>query len=160
MTLEKFNDLNRAEAASYLTACCGSERWVNAMLDSRPFADREAVQSRALQIWRSLSPSDWLEAFGKHPRIGETRDLSAWSSEEQSGMESAGSTLVVELAQLNIDYYDRFGYIFILCATGKTAAEMLTALRARVVNAPEREIVIAAAEQAKITALRLEKLLA
>jgi OHCU decarboxylase len=113
----------------------------------------------ATDIWWRLAPTDWLEAFSKHPKIGEKGKVSQWSSEEQSGMNSSAIDTAKSLAALNRTYFDKFGWIFIVCATGKSAEEMLSLLEARLPNRPDDELRIAAAEQNKITLLRLRKLL-
>jgi 2-oxo-4-hydroxy-4-carboxy-5-ureidoimidazoline decarboxylase len=133
----------------------------------RPFADADALFSAAETVWSSLSPDDWREAFRHHPRIGDkealrerfqaTRD---WAASEQAGALGASESVLDALAAGNRDYEERFGYIFIVCATGKSADEMLALLRSRLAHAAEDEIRVAAAEQARITRLRLEKLLA
>lgn len=152
-----------AEAA--LLACCGSAIWARRMARARPFDSLGAVQSEAEKIWDDLTPDDWLQAFAAHPKIGGKRAEAAsaqsqvWSEKEQSGTGSAAIETMTELAAGNLAYEERFGYIFIVCATGKTAEEMLAILRGRLQNEPGKELRIAAAEQAKITRLRLEKFL-
>ncbi len=152
-----------AEAA--LLACCGSAIWARRMADARPFESVETVQSEAERIWWDLAKEDWLQAFAAHPKIGGKKaeaagaQSQAWSQKEQSGTAGAAAETMAELARLNEDYEARFGYIYIVCATGKTADEMLAILRARIQNGPEAELKMAAAEQAKITHLRLTKFL-
>lgn len=133
------------------------------MLAHRPFGSMERLLETADATWRACSPGDWKEAFRHHPKIGgrnlpsgfaSTRHL---SEAEQAGVAGAPEHVIAELADANRLYEKRFGYIFIVCATGKSAAEMLALLRARLTNDPATEIHIAAGEQAKITALRLEK---
>jgi OHCU decarboxylase len=116
------------------------------------------MQARGEDIWRSLGPPDWLEAFAAHPKIGERRTVSAWSAAEQAGMQSADDDVRARIERLNAEYEQRFGFIFIVCATGKAPAEMLAALERRIANQPENELPLAAEEQRKITALRLAKL--
>ena len=128
------------------------------MTGARPFASVDVMQARASAIWSSLGRNDWLEAFAAHPKIGDVRTSSAWSSAEQAGMQSADAKAKTRLAALNAEYEARFGYIFIVCATGKSPGEMLSALETRIGNDAERELPIAADEQRKITALRLTKL--
>jgi OHCU decarboxylase len=158
MTLEELNALARLDAESEFRRCCGSARWANAMAGARPFADVEAMIAGGDAVWASLSAADWLEAFAPHPRIGERRAVSAWSSEEQAGARQADADTQAKLAALNVDYQRRFGYIFIVCATGKSSGEMLALLEARLSNDPLTELPVAAEEQRKITALRLRKL--
>jgi 2-oxo-4-hydroxy-4-carboxy-5-ureidoimidazoline decarboxylase len=152
MTIHELDELSLFE-------CCGSTNWVTQMLYARPYYNIADLQTRATDIWRRLDAPDWLEAFSKHPKIGERRRVNEWSSQEQSGMSSAVVAVSNKLAELNQLYFDKFGYIFIVCATGKSAEEMLELLEARLQNATDDELRIAAAEQNKITLLRLEKLL-
>ena len=127
-------------------------------MPARPFETADGLQASASAIWSSLGRKDWLEAFAAHPKIGEQRSVSAWSAAEQAGMQSADSAARTRLAALNAQYESRFGYIFIVCATGKSPAEMLSTLETRLSNDADRELPIAAEEQRKITALRLAKL--
>ena len=129
------------------------------MAGARPFPDASSLAETADRTWRELSPDDWLEAFSAHPAIGSQIDLSPFSRQEQSGTRGADSDTLAELADLNRRYADRFGHVFLVCATGRTAAEMLAIGRKRLGNDPETELAIAAEEQRKITRLRLEKLL-
>lgn len=136
------------------------------MLQARPFATPQALLSEADRVWSALEARDYLEAFSHHPQIG--ADLAelqkkfaitaAWSASEQSGAATANVETLRALRDENRDYLARFGFIFIVCATGKSAEEMLALLRERLPNDPDTELQIAAAEQAKITRLRLEKL--
>jgi 2-oxo-4-hydroxy-4-carboxy-5-ureidoimidazoline decarboxylase len=151
------NDLTDGEAGAALTRCCGSTRWVQAMLARRPFASTPALYADAEAAWAALGRDDFLEAFAHHPRIG-ARATDAFSKQEQSGAVDADAAVKRALLEANEEYLRRFGYIFIVCATGKSAAEMLGSLRARLDNDPARELTIAAGEQARITRLRLEKL--
>ena len=155
-----------ARANALLAECCGSSRWVSGMLARRPFGSRAAVLTAADEIWRSLDASDWREAFSHHPRIGERVSAkprselgSAWAAGEQSAVGRAGDDVLSALATANREYEQRFGFIYIVFATGKSAEEMLLLGRARLRNDPEVELRIAAEEQRKITRLRLEKLL-
>jgi 2-oxo-4-hydroxy-4-carboxy-5-ureidoimidazoline decarboxylase len=158
MTLGELNALEPSRAYHELLRCCGSSRWAAAMTAARPFETVDAMQTRASAMWSSLGREDWLEAFSAHPKIGEQRNVSAWSEAEQAGMQSADSAARTRLAVLNEQYEARFGYIFIVCATGKSPAEMLSMLEGRLPNDADRELPIAAEEQRKITALRLAKL--
>ena len=160
------NSLNADEAAKELLQCCGSKRWAAEMVKNRPFSTIETLLTTADNVWWSLDPSDWLEAFRSHPKIGEKKPadkVSAqsqqWSGQEQSGVANASDTTIDSLAALNRDYEQKFGFIFIICATGKTSDEMLAALRERLPHDAAAELPIAAAEQSKITSLRLKKLL-
>jgi 2-oxo-4-hydroxy-4-carboxy-5-ureidoimidazoline decarboxylase len=159
MELEYLNALDSDAATRELLRCCGSRRWAEAMTAARPFGSVEAIRVTADVVWGWLSPSDWLEAFAAHPRIGAGRAGGTWSAQEQAGARSAASHVLDRLAALNRQYEQRFGYIFIVCATGKTGDEMLGLLEQRLHNRPDEELRIAAGEQAKITRLRLRKLL-
>ena len=150
------------EARELLRACCAAPRWIERMLARRPFASAERVLAAARDEWFALPPDEWRGAFAHHPRIGDVEALKkkfaatrALSTQEQAGVDAAPPELLEALLAANRQYEARFGYIFIVCATGKTAAEMLDLLRARLGNAPETEILIAAEEHAKICALRL-----
>ena len=151
------NGLSPDAAERELRRCCGSLRWTREMAARRPFASDAALLAAAENIWWDLEPDDWREAFAAHPRIGE-RDGSAWSAEEQAGMNEASQRLEDEIREGNRVYEAKFGHVFLICATGLSAAEMAEALERRLDNDPEAELKIAAAEQAKITKLRLRKL--
>jgi 2-oxo-4-hydroxy-4-carboxy-5-ureidoimidazoline decarboxylase len=159
------NALAPAAARQALESCCGSARWVAGMLARRPFASDQALYAAAEEIWRGLGRDDFLEAFTHHPRIGDraapaaaTDASRAWSTEEQARAGAASADTAGALRALNQDYAARFGYIFIVCASGQSGQQILAALRARLPHDPDAELPIAAAEQAKITRLRLEKL--
>jgi len=158
MTLDELNMLPSLEAEATLLRCSGSRRWAGQMASARPFATCDALYEAAERIWWSLDPDDWREAFAAHPRIGERRGT-AWSLQEQSGAQSAAETTQAQLAVVNAAYEARFGYIFIVCATGKSGDEMLTVARRRLGNDPASELRVAATEQAAIARLRLGKLL-
>jgi 2-oxo-4-hydroxy-4-carboxy-5-ureidoimidazoline decarboxylase len=158
MTLDELNRLDASRAHGEFTRCCGSTRWAAAMVAARPFASLDVMLGHADGIWASLDGDDWLEAFAAHPKIGESRAVSAWSAAEQAGMTAAGDDAKARLAASNAAYEARFGYIFIVCATGKSSSEMLAMLETRLTNDPGNELAIAAGEQRKITALRLAKL--
>lgn len=150
------------DAERAFRAVCGSTRWVSLMVKARPFDDLSALHARAQTAWRSLDRADWLEAFAAHPRIGETaqkvRDDRVWSQHEQHGMDAADDRVRERFVALNREYEARFGYIFIVCATGRTAGEMLSALDTRLSHTTDEELPIAAAEQAQIIRLRLDTL--
>lgn len=167
MTLDGLNALPEDDVAAAFLTCCGSTRWAREMARRRPFRDQAEVHAAAREAWNALDPEDWDEAFRAHPRIGERKPAlaqgaraAAWSAQEQSGAAAAVDDVAAALAAGNRAYEERFGRIYIVCATGKTAEEMLSILRARLANDPDTELGAAAAEQAKITALRLDKLLA
>lgn len=163
--LEWLNSLPSELAAHELLQCCGSKRWAQQMVEGRPYASLEVLIEKANAIWWSLEPEDWLEAFRSHPKIGEKKAATSvsaqsrkWSGQEQAGISAASQEIIDSLATLNRAYEQKFGFIFIICATGKTSAEMLSALRERLENGVAAELPIAAAEQSKITELRLKKL--
>lgn len=154
-----------SEAAPLLEACCGSTAWVNRMLVHRPFTTLSVMLRAAENVWWDLTPDDWREAFDHHPRIGETtavvrqgESARAWSADEQRGASVAAEDTRRQLAEGNREYERRFGHIYLVCATGKTAEEMLAMLQQRMSNDPETELRVAAGEQAKITRLRLLKM--
>ena len=165
MRLEALNALSAEEAARAFERCCGARAWVQAMVNERPFPDAAALYAAADRLWAKLSPQDWKEAFLHHPRIGDLASLKAkyantmqWAEGEQSGATGASEEVLRALAEGNREYEAKFGYIFIVCATGKTAIEMLELLKERLPHDRDREIGIAAEEQRNITRLRLEKL--
>jgi OHCU decarboxylase len=160
------NALSAREATQEFLKCCGSKRWARAMTHRRPYAGVEDLTLTSDKIWWSLDRADWLEAFRSHPKIGGKKaaeivseQSQQWSGQEQAGVASAAQQTRDELAQLNREYEAKFGFIFIICATGKSADEMLANLRRRMQNEIETELPIAAAEQAKITEIRLKKLI-
>jgi OHCU decarboxylase len=160
------NHLTHDEAESAFFDCCGSHKWAARMTAARPFTMLEDLFRSAEDIWFSLGPQDWLEAFAAHPKIG-SKDTSTaqqhrsanWSAGEQSGISEAEDAVLTDLKKANKLYEEKFGFIFIVCATGKSADEMLAICRARFGNSSQTEMQIAAAEQAKITEIRLTKLL-
>jgi len=164
---KRLNLLPSSEAESELLKCCGSTQWARRMVEERPFTGTEQMIETADRVWWSLGPEDWLEAFHSHPKIGEKKaarpvseESRTWSEQEQSGVENSAQDTIKALAELNRAYEKKFGYIFIVCATGKSSEEILGILRARLENPAGIELRVAAAEQAKITQLRLRKLLA
>jgi OHCU decarboxylase len=164
--LEKLNALSQTDAQAEFLKCCGCRNWASAMTAARPFANVDELLMNADRTWSSLGPKDWLEAFQAHPKIGEKKAAAAqpkeaqqWSAREQSGINDAAADTITALAVGNRDYEQRFGFIFIVCATGKSSEEMLAILRARLQNDAETEIAVAAEEQSKIMRLRLERLL-
>lgn len=166
MTLDELNTLPEEEATAAFLRCCGATQWARHMTARRPFADPDGLFAAADAIWTGLSRDDWLEAFAHHPRIGDVESLRkrfastrAWAAGEQAGTATASEDVLRGLAEGNRAYEERFGYIFIVCATGKSADEMLGLLRARLPNDPVAELPVAAEEQRRITRLRLEKLI-
>ena len=140
----KLNRLGAEEARAALLACCGSARWAAEVAALRPFWDVGQLLRIGRRVWFELESDDWLEAFRAHPRIGES---------------SASADTLDELARANREYEERFGFIYIVCATGRTAEEMLALLRGRLSNDPDAELRVAAEEQWRITELRLKKFL-
>ena len=160
------NAESEAGARAALLACCGSRRWAESMLAARPFPDTARVYATAAQIWSGLDREDYLEAFSHHPQIGadpaellrKFAPIADLSRIEQAGTAGADRNTLDALREGNLAYAARFGFTFIVCATGKSAAEMLALLQTRIGNCPDAELAIAAAEQAKISDLRLAKL--
>jgi 2-oxo-4-hydroxy-4-carboxy-5-ureidoimidazoline decarboxylase len=165
MNLDRINAWTVDEAIAEFRRCCGSTRWAETVASLRPYASEAELRDAAERTWWDLSRDDWLEAFAAHPKIGDLDALRArfaatatWSAREQSGVAGATEEVLGALAEGNRRYEEKFGYIFIVCATGKTAAEMLERLLRRLPNDPTDEIANAAAEQAAITRLRLERI--
>lgn len=156
----KLDAMDVAHATAALLRCCGARRWVTRMAARRPFGSDEALHRAADEVWAEMEREDILEAFAAHPRIG--ADVAAlrkkWEGQEQAGVAAASDDTLRRLRDGNLRYEERFGYIFIVCATGKGADAMLAALERRLENDPAEELPIAAAEQSKITHLRLDKL--
>jgi 2-oxo-4-hydroxy-4-carboxy-5-ureidoimidazoline decarboxylase len=166
MTLHELNILPKEQLKEKLTKCCGSSAWVNKMLPFFPADDLVELLEDAEEQWYKCSEKDWKEAFSHHPEIGDMESLkkkfastAQWAPGEQSGINTATQLTIEALAEGNRQYEKKFGYIFIVCATGKSAEEMLEILQSRLPDSPEDEIQIAADEQNKITKLRIEKLL-
>ena len=166
MTLESLNSLTISDANEQFETCCGAANWVEKMNQNRPFQNKDDLYQKAESIWYSLSSKDWLEAFTHHPKIGNIDSLrkkfhntKSISKDEQSGINDAAESTLKDLAESNQLYQDKFGFIFIICATGKSANEMLALIKIRLNNNANAEMLNAAKEQNKITQLRLEKLL-
>ncbi|HEY6045195.1 MAG TPA: 2-oxo-4-hydroxy-4-carboxy-5-ureidoimidazoline decarboxylase [Pyrinomonadaceae bacterium] len=166
-SLRRLNDLPASDAESEFLKCCGAKKWARAMVAARPFASAGAMFDEADVCFATLSDADWLEAFRAHPKIGEKKAATtqsdtaqAWSAQEQSQTANAATAVMEALAEGNREYEQRFGFIFIVCASGKSAGEMLAMLNQRLANNAGVELQVAAAEQRKITQLRLQKLLA
>src|SRR4029077_12805106 len=155
-----FNGLPRDEAERRLLECCGSRAWAASVSAGRPYADLAALVRTSEAVWSELEPSDWLEAFAAHPRLGESAGRSPDSSQKEQSriMNAAGETLAA-LAGENASYEKRFGHVFLLSAAGRTADAVLAILRQRIGNDSETELKVAAGEQSKITRLRLEGML-
>jgi OHCU decarboxylase len=165
LTLAEFNALPSAQAESMLMDCCGSARWAASVSSRRPYTTVEALHKAADAIWWNLERADWLEAFSHHPQIGDkpasgSESARQWAEGEQTGARAATEEVKTRLARGNRAYYEKFGYIYIVCATGKSAAGMLAILEQRLQNDLASELSIAAEQQRLITRIRLEKLLA
>jgi OHCU decarboxylase len=158
MTLVELNRLPDSRAEAELMRCCASHRWAHLMTAERPYANASVLAAVAQRLWWSLVAADWLEAFAAHPRIGE-QTTSAWSAQEQAHAVETGDEVRARLAAGNREYEKRFGYTFIVCATNKSAEDLLTILEQRLHNEPGDELQIAADEQRKITELRLNRLI-
>ncbi len=165
MNLKKLNALTVEQATHTFMQCCTASAWVKAMVKARPFSDNRALAKQADLAWQILAEADYLEAFEGHPQIGNVTTLrakyantKALASGEQSSVNDASEQVLLDLAKGNADYLEKFGFIFIVCATGKSAAQMLALLLARLPNNRATELVNAAEEQRKIFQLRLEKL--
>ena len=159
---QAINTASPEAARQILLRACGSTRWVDRMMQRRPFGNDARLLFAARNEWFGLTEADWLEAFSHHPRIGDRASLAArfpathdLSAKEQARVGGADADVIAALAEANEAYFNRFGFIFIVCATGKTAEEMLALLRSRLPNERSAELRIAAEEQARITALRL-----
>ncbi len=164
--MDKINKLSREEAITELFKCCGSTRWAKKLASRIPFADKEQLFEISDEIWAESTVEDGFEAFTHHPKIGDVKSLEKkfastkeWAGNEQSGVNTANHETLQALADGNDAYEKKFGFIFIVCATGKSAQEMLALLNSRIDNDAETEFKIAMGEQNKITKLRLEKLL-
>jgi len=160
------NALSPLEMKVAIRKCCNAESWVLALVDARPFSSDAHMKRIAAQIWSALPEASWLEAFGAHPRIGDVGSLrerfsntKEWAGREQSQVSQADDATIHRLATTNERYFEKFGFIFIVCATGKSAEEMLANIESRISNERSAEIEIAAAEQWKIALLRIGKLL-
>lgn len=167
MTLQHFNTSTSQHIKEVLFKCCGCTNWAEQLSKKIPFTSIDELKSESDKMWFSCDKKDWLEAFTHHPKIGDIKSLEKkfastqhWASDEQASVNIATQNVLTELKELNDAYEQKFGYIFIVCATGKSAEEMLLLLRQRLQNNLEEEIKIAAGEQNKITHLRIDKLFA
>jgi len=167
MQLAEFNQLAEPQAYRLLLQCCTSERWAQQLLLQRPFADIEQLKLQALACWQDLTEADYLQAFDGHPKIGDITSLKAkyantaqLAGHEQSAVAQANEQMLIQLKSLNDQYLQRFGFIFIVFATGKSALQMLELLTTRINNSRAQELELAAIEQGKIFCLRLKKLFA
>jgi 2-oxo-4-hydroxy-4-carboxy-5-ureidoimidazoline decarboxylase len=167
MTLQELNDLDKQVRLEKLLTCCGSQTWANGLNELFPCLSISELVEKSDACWEKVGREDILEAFNHHPKIGDISSLEKkfattkdWAGNEQSGVNAASQDVLYQLKKGNDDYEEKFGYIFIVCATGKSASEMLEILMSRIPNSLEKELPIAAAEQNKITHIRLHKLLA
>jgi len=165
--LARWNGLPHEEAAREILACCGSATWAASIASKRPIQDEASLLAASDEIWRGLGEADWFEAFRRHPRIGDTRaektveaQSSAWSAQEQQEASAADEAVETALKWGNREYEQKFGRIFIVCATGKSAGEILEILRRRLHNDQATELQQAAEEQRQITHIRLKKWIA
>ena len=165
MTIASFDHLPVEEKSELLHKCCGARQWVNNMIELLPYEDLVQVLEDAEQVWYNCDESSWMEAFNNHPKIGDLSSLkNKFSSikdlagEEQSGVNKASEETLINLAKLNSQYEKQNGFIFIICATGLSADQMLETIKLRLVNQRQIELENAAEEQNKIIKIRLEKL--
>lgn len=163
MTLDQFNKLTATKAFEYLFACCHCRRWAQDMQKARPFASVNEVLEYADDYWRTASESDILEAFSGHARIGDMELLrsryAGRAKQEQGQILGADETSIRRLHELNVEYEKRYGFIFIVCATNKSAEQMLALIERRIYNGRDAELANGAREQGAITQLRLRQLL-
>jgi OHCU decarboxylase len=162
--LARWDELPEDEAAAQILCCCGCKAWAHEMAARRPFHDETALKNAANEVWHSLTEADWLEAFRSHPRIGESMVVNSgprfsadWASQEQRQAANADDAVKIALTEANREYERKFGHIFIVCATGKSAAEMLQTLQHRLQNDAATELREAAEQQRQITQIRLTK---
>ncbi len=166
MNFKEFNNLSHQEAYQAFEKCCVSTSWINEMIKNMPFNSKDELIEKAASFWYShCTKKDWEEAFTGHPKIGDVDSLKKrfsntknWANNEQSNVAGADEETLLELSNLNSKYLSKFGYIFIVSASGKSAHEILTILKIRVLNSFEEEIQVAMGEQHKITIIRLLKL--
>ncbi len=166
MTIEELNKLPDARLKEELLKCCGSSRWVKQMIEAKPFRSEKDLFVKAESCWYHTAEPDWFEAFSHHPKIGDLKSLEkkfastkALAGNEQASVSKASKKILEKLAEGNKLYEDKFGFIFIVCATGKSAKEMIELLNSRIDNDRTVELKIASEEQHKITTLRLQKLI-
>ena len=166
MTIASLNELNPEAAHLAFMQCCTANVWVERMVKNMPFSSIETLVSQADINWQGLTEDDYLQAFEGHPKIGDVSSLrekyratEKIAAGEQSGVNTATEITLSQLKQLNDDYQEKFGFIFIICATGKSASQMLEILTKRIVNERSDEIINAAEEQRKILQIRIEKML-
>ena len=166
MTLSQLNNLPESEAKAVIESCCCAPRWIEGMLKQRPYQSVAELLKTADDVWATMERNDYLAAFEGHPQIGDVstlrekfRNTANTAGHEQSGMQQASEQTLQRMMELNSAYLEKFGFIFIVFASGKSAEQMLELIEQRIDNDADTELKLAAAEQAKITKLRLEKLL-
>jgi 2-oxo-4-hydroxy-4-carboxy-5-ureidoimidazoline decarboxylase len=161
--LAAWNAAPEAEAIEEMLACCGARRWAEAMVAARPIRSVEELSVTADRLWSTMGEADWMEAFACHPRIGERKaaiesgQSAEWSQQEQSLVNAAEAAVRTGLAERNELYEERFGFTYIVCATGKSATEMLAILNRRLNNDRGTELREAAEQQRQIMQIRLGK---
>lgn len=165
MKLSELNRSNNIGAEKMFGLCCSAKRWAKGMSQARPYSSMNSLLDKANTIWEIMEETDYFEAFDGHPKIGDPDSLKkkyrnslSMASNEQSTIEFASQKIIEDLAKMNEQYEKRFGYIFIVCATGKSAAEILNLIKLRIENQAKEELAIAASEQAKITIIRINNL--
>jgi 2-oxo-4-hydroxy-4-carboxy-5-ureidoimidazoline decarboxylase len=169
-TLARWNEDSFEAAAAQILPCCGSKAWARAIALRRPLRDEAGFMVASDEVWYKLNESDWMEAFSSHPRIGESSARSssadsaphgfpslAWAMQEQKQIAEAGDAVKIALAEGNREYERKFGRIFIVCATGRSAADLLEILRRRLQNDAGTELHEAAEQQRQIIQIRLRK---
>ncbi|MEM6468188.1 MAG: 2-oxo-4-hydroxy-4-carboxy-5-ureidoimidazoline decarboxylase [Planctomycetota bacterium] len=166
LSIQNLNQMSDDAAAESLLGCCGARSWCRLMASRRPFAALAELHREADLVFDLLTREDWLEAFASHPKIGDLESLRMkfagnreWSSSEQAGVSDAGDETLRRLADGNARYLAKFGFIFIICATGLSASEMLAALESRLANSNDVELKTASSAQRQITHLRLDKIM-
>ena len=166
MTLDELNTLDNNEASAWFEQCCAASAWIDKMVSTRPYSSIDALETTAKQAWQACTNDDYLEAFKAHPMIGDVDSLrkkfantKAIAAGEQSGTASAPDAVLHALKEANQAYLDKHGFIFIICATGLSAETMLEELQKRLPNSTDEELQNAAAQQIKITLLRINKAL-
>ena len=166
MTVSELNHLNEEQARQLFEQCCAAQAWVNSMVTLRPFADQQTLYNSANNVWRTMNEEDLLQAFQAHPQIGDAigarirfANSKTFETEEQDSIASTSEDTLQALAYGNKQYLNKFGFIFFICATQKTAEEMLECLQMRLHLSRKQELINAAEEQRKIIALRLQKML-
>jgi 2-oxo-4-hydroxy-4-carboxy-5-ureidoimidazoline decarboxylase len=162
--LARWNALPVENAVKEILACCGSKVWAGEMAGQRPFPDVTTLLAASDETWSNLTAEDWMEAFRSHPRIGDSRaapcataQSANWSAQEQKNVAAGGDAVKIALADANREYERRFRHIFIVCATGKSAPEILEILRGRLENDGPTELREAAEQQRQITHIRIKK---